>query len=256
MRCCKMNHRLRVWLHVIDDYIHSIKCVKRANLFTSNETIEKLKSSGLSLIRIGDGELNLIEGRSISYQEYSNSLRDSLITAIDTYIAEGEESGYILAMPNEFLKCNGLRLIKKRVWVSSWSHFRRIFKNRYDESVSYGDAFLFSKDFEEEYSLLWQKKENIVFLHNNKIYADFFKAKYGKKVDFIQVARNNSYQNIESTCQQLRDCLKEKNPKDTIVLVSAGPCAKAVVYRLRKSGYQIIDTGHCWDNPLEVRVKK
>lgn len=38
-----------------------------------------------------------------------------------------------------------------------------------------------------------------------------------------------------------------------MVLISAGPCGKVIVFRLKNVGVQVIDTGHCWDDPLHTR---
>lgn len=35
-------------------------------------------------------------------------------------------------------------------------------------------------------------------------------------------------------------------------LISAGPMAKVLVYRLASNGYFALDCGHIWDDPLEV----
>lgn len=249
----KIFHRVRIWVRVIEDFTLSLCCVKKADLLSSEKTIDEIINNQTSLIRMGDGELKILEGKGISYQDYSDSLRSELSLIIDTYLEEKYESGYILAMPNEFLKCNGLKLIKKRVWVSCWSHFRRVFKERYDQNIIYGDAFIFSKKYLSYYSEIWKGKSNILFLHNDDRYAKSFEKEYGKKVDFIKVPNNNAYSVVDDLCQKIAIYLTGKNKYNTIVLISAGPCAKVIVYRLRNLGFQIIDTGHCWDDPLNVR---
>ncbi|WP_158095531.1 GT-D fold domain-containing glycosyltransferase [Massilimicrobiota sp. An142] len=232
----------------------SINCYRNATLLSSEKTIEKIVNSKKSLIRFGDGELLSMKGKSISYQEQNLNLSLELKSIEQMYLREKVDCNFILCMPNEFLKCSGMELLKRREWISSWSFFRYYFKNNLDKSVEYGDSFIFSKRYRERYKEIWEKKENIIFVHNKKNYADDFEKLTGKKVVFISVPEKNAYASIDHIVNNIKNEInKLKNLEKSMVLISAGPCAKAVIFRLINEEIQIIDTGHCWDDPLELR---
>lgn len=246
--------RCVIWLKTAYYFIMSINCYRNATLLSSEKTIEKIVDSKKSLIRFGDGELLCMKGKSISYQEHNLNLSRELKSIEQTYLREKVDCNFILCMPNEFLKCNGMTLLKRRKWISSWSFFRYYFKHNLDGSIEYGDSFMFSKRYKKIYQEIWKKKDNIIFVHNKKIYADEFEKSTGKKVIFISIPERNAYACIDNIVNNIKNAIKNlKDLEKSLILISAGPCAKAVVFRLINEEIQIIDTGHCWDDPLELR---
>lgn len=249
-------NRIIIWLKIIYYYVVSINCYKNAYLMSSLETIEEITNNNRSIIRFGDGELNLIKGKSIHYQEANKELSEELKNIIDYYIEKHDLNEFLLCMPNEFLNCNGLSLAKKRVWVSSWSYFRYYFKKNFDVNINFGDAFLFANEYSNNYLNIWKNKNNIIFVHNEERYATFFEEKYSKKVDFIKIPANNCYSIINELEKKILSCVERWDSiSDGVVLISAGPCAKALIYRMKDTKIQMIDTGHCWDDPLYLRKK-
>lgn len=243
--------RLKVWLCVLKHFFLSINCNKKAILLNSEQTVQIAKEKSLSIIRLGDGEFNILNEKSIRYQKFSPELKKQLYDIIETYIKHGGECKYLLCMPNEFLRCNGLKLMYKRAWVSSWAFTRYFFKKFFDVNITYGDAFLFAKGNESIYSTLWSNYENIIFVHNSVTYSDKFSKLYCKKSYFVKVPTENAYAEIEGIYNEI---LKyANNLQNFIVLISAGPCAKILVKKLSERGIIAIDTGHCWDFPLSLR---
>lgn len=246
--------KLKIWLKIIWHFFNSINCNKKAKLLDASQTIDRIIKYQISLIRLGDGEQNIIEGMDIHYQKALPKLSEELQNIIRDYKNEGINCGYLLCMPNEFLKCSGLKLMKKRVWISSWSKFRYVFKHKYDIIGEYGEAFLFAKKYDYLYSKIWENKKLVIFVHNNKHYSDVFSDRYNKSVLFIPVSSKDCYDDVDIITDKIKCQIDNIGfaKKDLIVLISAGPCAKTIVYRLRNCGVQIIDTGHCWDEPLAL----
>ena len=246
--------RLKIWFRILYQFFLSMNCVRKANLLSAEQTRDIVIKEKKSLIRLGDGELNILEGKGIHYQEANNTLQKEMGELIQYYIDKGGNCEYLLCMPNEFLKCYGTKLLKKRVWVSSWARFRYVFKKNYDRKIKYGEAFLFATKYEDVYKQIWEEKEYIIFVHNNEKYAQAFKKKYGKEVVFIKVPGQNSYQCVEEIVASIARAIGEicTHKENGIVLLSAGPCAKTIVFRLKDIGVQIVDTGHCWDEPLAL----
>lgn len=244
--------RIRLWLRTIYFFVLSIGKNRNARFYTVEESINYVINNNASLIRFGDGEFNIMDGRSIVYQVFSSELSNNLQTIINEYIKGSPENNYLLCMPRDFLDNNGIKLLKKRTYLSSWSYSRYIFKKKYDKNVIYGDAFAFSDIYEDIYMRLWIEKdlESVIFVHNNIKYCESFKQKYGLECDFVKVPDFNSYEVKEEILQEILTCAKKLNR--FIVLISAGPCAKYLTFELSKKGIIAIDTGHCWDDPLII----
>lgn len=246
--------RLKIWFKVIFSFFASIACCKKARILDVDKTIEVILKEKKSVIRLGDGEFNILQGEDVHYQKHSKELQLKMECLINEYLSNPEKSEYILCMPGEFLKCSGIKLLRRKVYIVSWAISRYIFKKIYDRKVTYGEAFLFGKGNEEKYKKIWLDSniENIIFVHNEKRYSEEFEKKYNIKTKNILVKSKNSFENHEEI---LNSILKEIKNDKTMVLISAGPCAKYLVYELTKKGIWAIDTGHCWDSPLHLRDK-
>lgn len=233
-------------------HLMSWVCVDKAQLFNANQTVEKALNEKKSLLRLGDGEFIIMSGGSIHYQKADEELQKKLANVVNAYIDNPEQCNYSVCMPKQFLECSGLSLSRKRVWVSSWAKTRYMFKKNYDKELTYGDAFLFANGNSEIYSKLWENEQKVVFLHNNKVYAEQFKEKYNVETTFIQVPDRDAFSHYEMLYNKITDTVQDK--ENTIVLISAGPAAKILVPLLSEKNIWAIDTGHCWDFPLENEV--
>lgn len=248
----KMN-RFKIWIKTLYYHILSWKCCKYSTLLSIDETIKEIKYKNKSLIRYGDGEFIIMSGGDIHYQCSDKVLEEKLNNIIKEYLINPQKSPYLLCMPTPFISCNGMKLSKRRVWVSSWARARYYYKKNLDlRDIYYGDAFLFSKTYEASYEKIWSNSDSIIFLHNNKKFAENFTAKYGIKTTFIKVPSNNSFAEVDKLLDKILVAIDKDTSINKLVLISAGPCAKVLVYELSKRGIKAIDTGHCWDDPLEV----
>lgn len=249
-----MLRKIKIWYKVLFYFITSIHCNKKAIFLDAERTKELIIQKRKSLIRLGDGEFNILKGENIHYQDFSKSLKTSLDNLINEYLIDPDGCNYLLCMPSEFINCNGLKLAKKRVYVSSWSYSRYIFKKKYDISITYGDAFLFAKDNQSIYSKIWQDGDikNVIFVHNDIRYAEEFNKIYGIKTDFVRIPSKNAFNELNEILNKIID--KANNLEKTLILISAGPTGKVLVYELAKRGLWAIDTGHCWDSPLNLRM--
>ncbi|OQP03499.1 hypothetical protein B1690_17580 [Geobacillus sp. 46C-IIa] len=245
-------YRISVWIKTFYYFLFSIKCVNNAEFLTPIGTVREIKSNKKSLIRFGDGEFNIISGKGIRYQAFSEELQFELKDIIERYIDSKGRTPYHLALPSDFLKCNGLKLLKKRVYVASWSFSRWFFKKNYDRCVQYGDAFLFAKEYEEIYRYLWEGVQTVIFVHNDRKYAEQFSRKYKINTKFVQVPNKNAYEKKEDILSKIYEEIRACGGIKIVTLVSAGPCGKVLVKELSDKGYLAYDTGHCWDNPLEL----
>lgn len=229
-------------------YLDGFICCKKAKFYNVEEMVKKIEEEKISVIRIGDGEFNLIKGKDIHYQDYSIELGHRLNAIIENFISKN--TNYLVCMPAYFFRINGLKLLRKREYLSSWILARKVFKEKYDYDIKYGDAFLFSQGNEEKYKKIWLKEKAVIFVHNSEIYAKKFKQKYNIEYHFVKVPSKNAFRRVSEIILDIEDCIKQVKNNKICILISAGPCAKVLVEELSTKGYWAIDTGHCWDEPL------
>ncbi len=250
----KMHKRILIWFDVIFSFLATFFGVK-STIKTPQETVEEI-NKGKSLIRLGDGEFGIYRGKDIHYQKWSPELKEWFEKIKKDFEEQGENCPYILAVPKKFMTVKGAELLKKRVYVSSWSQSRYDFKKNFKHNLPYGDSFLFEKDNKEIYGRIWNSPscpENIIFVHNNEQYADFFKSTYKKNTVFVQCPSKDSFSSLSKLEDEIINIIENNawSKNQVLLTVSAGPAGKVLIYKLSKEGYQCVDAGHCWDEPLE-----
>lgn len=243
--------RLKIWIKVIFNYFKSFKKLK-CFILNTNDTLDLQLKTKKSLIRFGDGEFNLLNGKDVHYQKYSFELAEELKKILIEY---STESKYIVAVPYYYFSNSNL-VLKNRLLISCWSVPKNTFKKVMKKNIPYGDAFLFSKTNKELkiYEQLWENYANIIFVHNDEKYSKSINTKEFQQLFFVKVPSKNTYEKIHEIQYDIEKKFIQYHlqKKDSIILISAGPAAKVLAYNLSKKDYLCIDTGHCWDDPLEV----
>lgn len=249
-----MLYRIKIWIRVLYSLILTFPGVM-CKVLDAEDTVQKIRE-GKSLIRFGDGEFGIYNGKSIHYQQFSDDLKNKFEEIKSFFEIEGENCPYLLAVPKKYMQCTGFALCKKRVLVSSWAEARNYFKKNFNLNKTYGDAFLFERKNVSIYENIWNAKNDsrtIIFIHNNRIYAEQFQKKYKREVLFIQCPTQNAFEQIEKLENVINNLIALHNlgKENVQIVVSAGPTGKILVYQFSRKGYHSIDAGHCWDDPLE-----
>lgn len=219
----------------------------KIKIIKDDEMVDYVKKNNLSIIRYGDGEFRIIESKKgIHYQDFNQKLCDEMEELFYNY---SNDSKYLLSVPYFFNE--SIKWYKKMPYsfTSCFAKCRLFFRKKYNKNMIYGDAFLFKKGNKKIYEELWKNERNLILIHNDIKWAKSLEKEYNIKVDFIEIPKRNAYDEIDNIQNKIKKLNKDKKTK---VLISAGPMSKALIYRLAKEGYIIYDTGHCFDEPLEV----
>lgn len=230
-------------------WIYAYNCCIKSRILSPEDTVNIIKKEKKSVIRYGDGEFYLLNGNSIHYQSYSVLLKKCLYDIVEEY--KSNKNIFILCMPKHYFECKGMEIMKSKTIFRSWVRPRFMFKTRYDsDGLEYGDAFLFAETNRKIYEKIWSGNDinSIIFVHNSQIYADKFSRTYNKNVFFIEVPSRDAFDAVDTITDDILKLHRIHN--SDIVLISAGPCAKVIVWNLSKKGIWAIDTGHCWDEPI------
>lgn len=250
----RYGKRIGIWLNVLKSFVCTFGGIK-GELLDPEETVRELLKRR-SLIRFGDGEFGIYRGKDIHYQPWSPELQNAFEEIKREYEADCEHCRFLLAMPKRFMTVSGFKLMKKRVYVSSWSESRLDFKRNFRHDIPYGDSFLFEKGNKDIYSRIWNSDicpENVIFVHNNPIFAEYFASTYHKNVAFIQCPAKDAFSSLKDLEESVLKTVAENgwSTDEVMLTVSAGPAGKVLAHRLSKCGYWCVDAGHCWDDPLE-----
>lgn len=227
---------------------------KKATFLNSEQTIQAILENRKSLIRYGDGEFMYMLKDGICYQEKDERLQDYLKRILTDYLSNQKNCPYYVGMPVQFFNCKGNVLLKNYKYFSCWTYSRYIFKKFFDKDVLYADAFTFAAKYQQWYVQLWKNApvENIILVHNDEKYLDSIKKDCDKQCAFVKIPSKNAFSEFESILRNIKDTANQVGSNNAMVLISAGPCAKALVYELSKCGIWAIDTGHCFCDPLEI----
>ncbi|OYR88617.1 SP_1767 family glycosyltransferase [Lactobacillus taiwanensis] len=213
-----------------------------------DEALDRLINEKKSIIRFGDGELSLINGKGITYQAYDENLSRQL----KQILFAGGNNKYDVALPDVFesLKNYGqytkdfyetnfffnnqhlLKEIEKTENIYSNTFISRPYIDRIDKSKS---AHWFDK-----LKQIWKDKDILIVEGNftrsglgNDLFANT------KSIKRIIAPSKNAYQKISEIEQTIRE-----NAEDRLILLMLGPTAKLIVDDLQDLKNQLIDLGH------------
>lgn len=218
----------------------------------SNSAIDYLLNSKKSLIRIGDGEVfHYLADKFVYFDQGFQEVDIELTAGIQKIIKEYKiNSNYIIAVNNTIIQMSDLNLIKSGLY-SLVFYQRWLFKTKLASSgvTTFLDASMFrpiSNLSNNNIELLWLNKD-IIIVHNNEnefIQFEVSYRKYSENIQLIKINATNTYKEINYTLLRTMQVADKFGKSNLVVLVSAGPAAKIIVYELSKQDIIAYDMGH------------
>lgn len=217
------------------------------NIFIKSldETLDTLLNSDNSLMRFGDGEFKIIEGKSIYFQEY-----DALLAERLSEIVNVKNNRLLIGLPDIFNNISALTFKARRFWF--FNLFIRQKNYRGLVGKEFENAFLSrpymdyavktdKKAFFEKMKLLWLNKD-IVFIEGSTTRNGIGNSLYSGANSISRIVCPP--QNCFSIYEEVVDYVKNNISKNQLLLLSLGPAAKVIGYDLFILGYRVIDIGH------------
>jgi len=209
--------------------------------FYTREEIKSLVLNGKSIIRLGDGEINLLLDLKNHYHKFSPKLKNMMREIISDY---SSDSSYILSIPkfinyrNEELKKIG----KLNVWMPLKTMFLLIFPKK----VSYMDAhnFYYDNYFEEVIAPIIKDKKVILITKKETIEKEKNSSRVPwEYVSFIETPEENAIDFYDDIKKSLDKELLNYKKEEVLLLVAMGPVGKYLIFEYGDIGYQGIDIG-------------
>lgn len=220
----------------------------------SEESLQLLLESKKSLIRLGNGESEILVGLDMATQVYDKGLRNTLLEIIKSY---NDDCHYLLGLTNWRLtkSVKELKSTPNQSAFKIWRFMRFAFwKYRmYRITMPFLEADMFRigqvglklEDIEK----LWKNSSYIVMLLNNEAYYTWFQGRYkDKKVYFVKIPDKNFFKVLPEVQNKILNLIKEQNIKEdnVVILAAAGPGAKVLCYNLcqKDANYLCYDMGN------------
>ena len=224
---------------------HSGALKNRIRVRSIAETVEELAGTGKSLVRFGDGEIKLICGRAIPFQEPDPALARRL-----TEILCSPKEGLLVALPDVFTDVSAYVQKSGEFWKEHMLFHRRDYERLCLADMVYENAF-FSRPYImyrdrsgcralfERMKTIW-REERIVFVEgeisHNGVDVDLFdNVRSTERIICPSSQAWQVYPRILAACRKLS--------KDRLILVSLGAAGKVLTFDLIEQGYRVLDIG-------------
>lgn len=224
-----------------------IKKRKNIIILSSSVTIDKIVENSLSVSRFGDGELKLIRGESIGFQEANPELGERLLKVLQSKsckhlvcvlnVIAGDFSLYT-SLSTTFWKKNMIK--NKRFWedklVSDYEYGDSLFTRFYVEIKDKEHC----KEMVLSLKRIWDNRDLLVVEGvgsrlgvGNDLFDNCISIKR------ILCPSKNSFSVYNTILNKVSE-----NADDRLILIALGPTATVLAYDLSQLGYQAIDVGH------------
>lgn len=219
---------------------------KKPNVLNSEETIKYIMDNKCSVSRFGDGELYIIDGGKIGFQENNSILSNRL-----KEIIYSKDRNILVCIPDVFRKTSQFTYDAKSFWDKHLRNNRSKWCKSTNMENLYGDTNFtrFYIDLKDKSKVdkyikyvkkIWDNRD-IVFVEGQYSRLGYGNDLFdnGKSIKRILCPAENAfnkYNEILNSCLEL--------DKTTLILIALGPTASVLAYDLAKNDYQAIDIGH------------
>ncbi len=228
------------------EVIEDQSSLKMPKIKSVTETLDDLIAIRPSICRFGDGELELLSGNDIAFQESSIKISDRLKEVLIS-----KDQNIFIAIPKAiFSPTKDIKSVVKDYWRLHGLKYRQIIHPYLDLKQQYYSAEITIAYLAyENYNLetyfhklqkLWQHRDIAIICGKtifDKININIFDC--AKSIQYIYGESKNAFEHYDYLLEKAQEIDKSK-----IVVIILGPTATILTYDLAKLGYQALDLGH------------
>lgn len=219
---------------------------RQISVLSIDQSLDYLLEKGASVVRFGDGEMDLIAGHSIPYQEYNSALS----TRLREIMAMKSSEHLMVCLSDVFTGLERYSIDAQNFWKSHLQHHLTDYLEICQASW-YGSTFISRPyiDLEDKtpsaayfakLKELWQDKDLLIVegeTSRSGVGNDLFDG--ARSIQRIICPSRNAYSKLEAIKQAVREYADNR-----LILTMLGPTAKVLVYDLVQEGYRALDIGH------------
>lgn len=211
-----------------------------------DETLDYIIENKSSLVRFGDGEVNMLAGHSIPYQDYD----EELVSIMRDIIGQESREDLVVCLPDAFTDRFRFTSWAIPFWKDHMDHYMDFYRELCSDSW-YGSTFVSRPyiDFEDKSQAKSQfEKLKSIWKNRDLLIVEGATSRSGVGNDLFDEA--NSIKRIicpsHSAFSRVHEIEHEieKYAVGRLILCMLGPTAKVLAYRLSQKGYQVLDIGH------------
>lgn len=220
---------------------------KKIKIESAEATLDNILKKKSSVGRFGDGELDLIHGKSLKFQNYNQELAEKLKDVI-----KKNEDNFLVCIPYALKDINVLNSKGSKWWEENLYNnrvkwLRLLTKNRiyYDTCISRFYMEIRDKNrsslIVNKWKKIWRDREIIIVEGEYSrlgVGNDLFNN--AKSVERVICPNKNAFNKYK----EILGFFEKKNFKNKLILIALGPTATVLAYDLYLLGYQAIDIGH------------
>lgn len=220
---------------------------KIVNIMDMQETLEYVKTKQISIARFGDGEVKLMAGRSIAYQDYDKGLAERL----KQIITIPDNDKLLVCLPDVFERKERYNDACKSFWQQHLEQYQDFYAEVITDGKCYGSAFV-SRPYmdlaDKSVSKTHFQNMKELFANKNILIVEGFYSRSGVGNDLVQGAKSVERiicpsRNAYSKYEEILDAIMQRG-RDKLILLMLGPTAKVLAYDLAFEGYWAVDIGH------------
>ena len=211
-----------------------------------DETLDYIIENKSSLVRFGDGEINMLAGHSIPYQDYD----EELVSTMRDIIGQESREELVVCLPDAFTDRFRFTSWAIPFWKDHMDHYMDFYRELCSNSW-YGSTFVSRPyiDFEdksqaktqfEKLKSIWENRDLLIVegaTSRSGVGNDLFDK--ANSIKRIICPSHSAFSRVHEIEQEI-----EKHATGRLILCMLGPTAKVLAYHLSRKGYQVLDIGH------------
>ena len=211
-----------------------------------DETLDCIIENKSSLVRFGDGEINMLAGHSIPYQDYD----EELASIMRDIIGQESREDLVVCLPDAFTDRFKFTSWAIPFWKDHMDHYMDFYRELCSDSW-YGSTFVSRPyiDFEdksqakaqfEKLKSIWENRDLLIVegaTSRSGVGNDLFDE--AKSIKRIICPSHSAFSRVHEIEEEI-----EKYAAGRLILCMLGPTAKVLAYHLSQKGYQVLDIGH------------
>ena len=211
-----------------------------------DETLDYIIENKSSLVRFGDGEINMLAGHSIPYQDYD----EELVSTMRDIIGQESREELVVCLPDAFTDRFRFTSWAIPFWKDHMDHYMDFYRELCSDSW-YGSTFVSRPyiDFEdksqakaqfEKLKSIWKNRDLLIVegaTSRSGVGNDLFDE--ANSIKRIICPSHSAFSRVHEIEQEI-----EKHAAGRLILCMLGPTAKVLAYHLSRKGYQVLDIGH------------
>lgn len=214
-----------------------------------SESLDYILEHRCSVVRFGEGEMDIIAGHNIAFQDYD----EELAAGLRELLRQESDEQLMVCLPDVFTGLDRYTEQASFFWGGANAHIER-YQEFYEELTTaswYGSSFISrpyidladksqSATYFDQLKAIWQGQDVLIVegaTTRSGIGSDLFEG--ATSLTRVVCPSRNAFAHYDDIAAAIR-----QHGQGKLVLLMLGPTAKILSYRLAKEGFWCIDIGH------------